>query len=126
LFQVLDTIGLAEPILEHGIRCAGTKFFGNTDKLLQVDFAVLEGTTPFPYSFLISQHTVEKIFRDKLTQQGISVYAKRTVIDIRNSNTSHGLEVVFADGSVTHAKYIIGADGAHSTVCNSSHPIPLS
>ncbi|KAF8521737.1 hypothetical protein BU17DRAFT_87621 [Hysterangium stoloniferum] len=96
--EVLNTIGLAEPILEYGIRCTGGR----------------KGATPFPSSVLIGQHDVENIFRSKLKQHGTSVYTNMAVVDIRNAEKD--LEVVFADGSITHTKYVVGADGAHSTV----------
>ncbi|KAF8509520.1 hypothetical protein BU17DRAFT_56061 [Hysterangium stoloniferum] len=112
--EVLNTIGLAEPILERGIRCAGALFYGSTNKLAEVDFSVLEGVTPFPNSILIPQHDIENIFRNKLKQQGVSVHTNSTVVDIHNAKK--GLEVIFADGSIIHAIYVVGADGARSIV----------
>jgi 2-polyprenyl-6-methoxyphenol hydroxylase-like FAD-dependent oxidoreductase len=84
-----------------------------------LDFSYLEGTTAFPDSILIGQHTIESIFCDKLKHQGISVYTNKTVVDICNAKTTGSLEVVFADGNVTHTKYVMGADGARSTMGNS-------
>ncbi|KAF8509177.1 hypothetical protein BU17DRAFT_56300 [Hysterangium stoloniferum] len=112
--EVLNTIGLVEPILEQGTRCSGVLLYGSTNKLAGVDFSILEKFTSFPNAVLISQHNIENIFRNKLKQQSISVYTNVTVTDIRSAQ--EGLEVVFADGSVTHTRYVVGADGAHSTV----------
>ncbi|KAF8465172.1 hypothetical protein JB92DRAFT_3063428 [Gautieria morchelliformis] len=107
--EILDSIGLAKPIIDTGIRCRGVVLRGTTDKILEVGFEQLRDITAYPFSVLIPQHAVEGIFRERLTTEG-------TAVDLCQDERGSGVDVRFDDGNVVNARYVIGADGAHSTI----------
>jgi 2-polyprenyl-6-methoxyphenol hydroxylase-like FAD-dependent oxidoreductase len=54
---------------------------------------------------------------EKLEQLGIKVLRPLKVASLKPSQgTEHMLDVQFESGEVIQAKYVIGADGAHSVV----------
>ncbi|KAF8579302.1 FAD/NAD(P)-binding domain-containing protein [Ramaria rubella] len=111
--EVLDSIGLAEPLIQAGLRTDTFVFNGKTNKLLEIDL-LLHDVTKFPFSIIIPQHEVERILRERLASDGIHIFRNKTVVGFRQADS--GVEVLFGDGSVTRTLYIVGADGSHFTV----------
>ncbi|KAF8587591.1 FAD/NAD(P)-binding domain-containing protein [Ramaria rubella] len=112
--EVLDSIGLAEPLIQAGLRTDAIVFNGKTNKLLEIDLNQLRDVTKFPFSVIIPQHEVERIFRERLASDGIHIFRNKSVVGFRQADS--GVEVSFEDGSVTRTQYIVGADGSHSTI----------
>jgi 2-polyprenyl-6-methoxyphenol hydroxylase-like FAD-dependent oxidoreductase len=88
---------------------------GSTNKILEVDLSQLRDATEFPFSLLIPQHEVERIFRERLASQGIHIFRNQTAVGLRQ-NDHGGVDVSFEDGSVINTQYIVGADGSRSMV----------
>ncbi|KAF8512571.1 hypothetical protein JB92DRAFT_2927695 [Gautieria morchelliformis] len=74
--EELDTVGLAQPLLDNGISSKGVTFHGDTDTLIAVDVSKLYKLTRFPTTLLISQSDVESIFEDRLKREGVNVIWK--------------------------------------------------
>jgi 2-polyprenyl-6-methoxyphenol hydroxylase-like FAD-dependent oxidoreductase len=70
--------------------------------------------TRYPYTLMISQADTEAYLLARLEQLGGKVIRPATVTGIRQHDD--GAEVVFADGQRLQARYVVGADGMHSTV----------
>jgi 2-polyprenyl-6-methoxyphenol hydroxylase-like FAD-dependent oxidoreductase len=114
---------LAEPLIEAGVRSKGVTLCGKAEKLIEFDVSELRGETRFPLSIYIPQEDVERIFREKLDSEGIPLFRNKRVVGMGHSVVSPGVEVQFEDGSAIRAQYVVGADGARSTVtiCSSIH-----
>ncbi|KAF8587601.1 FAD/NAD(P)-binding domain-containing protein [Ramaria rubella] len=112
--ELLDSINLAEPLIQAGIRSDALVFSGKTNKLLEIDLNQLHDVTKFPFSVIISQHEVERIFRERLSSEGIQIFRNKSVVGFHHAD--HGVQVSFQDGSATRAQYVIGADGSHSII----------
>ncbi|KAI0950328.1 hypothetical protein AcV7_010449 [Taiwanofungus camphoratus] len=66
---------------------------------------------------IIPQATTECILGDRLRKRGVTVLRPYKVVDMkRNDQDAHITDVFFEDGSIIHARCVIGADGAKSTV----------
>ncbi|KAF8532670.1 hypothetical protein JB92DRAFT_2839742 [Gautieria morchelliformis] len=110
----LDTVGLAQPLLDNGISSKGVTFHGDTDTLIAVDVSKLHKLTRFPTTLLISQSDVESIFEDRLKREGVNVIWNKKVVGMASNVL--GVEVSLEDGSSVVAQYVFGADGSQSTV----------
>ena len=110
---------MAQPLIESGIRCDRILYRGTTNPVLEFDFAQLRNVTEFPFSILIPQCEVERIFRERLASENIHILRNRAVIGLRQSEDGTAVDVTFEDGSVVKTQYVIGADGSRSTVCPS-------
>jgi 2-polyprenyl-6-methoxyphenol hydroxylase-like FAD-dependent oxidoreductase len=120
--QVLDTIGLAQMLMDSGIHSKGMAFYAGARKLLEVNMAQLHDETKFPVMLAIPQHEVESIFREKLASKDVEIFRNRTAVGMKEAPMGDGLEVSFEDGAVVRAQYVVGADGSRSTV---GTPLPL-
>lgn len=102
---------MAEVVIKHGIKTEGITF--NT--FLNVDLTVLKKKTPYPFSVLISQHQVEVLLRQKLAELNVPLFSNK-VMTAYSYDDKDGLLVAFEDGSKVRTRYLVGADGARSTV----------
>ncbi|KIJ56028.1 hypothetical protein M422DRAFT_239218 [Sphaerobolus stellatus SS14] len=113
--EVLDTIGLATRILTEGTLSEGERFYGTRNELITVNLRLIEGLTKFPFSVLIGQDDVERILTEKLKELDEHIYVNKRVVGYRQDHVT-SIIVFFEDGSTINTRYIVGADGARSTI----------
>ena len=66
---------------------------------------------------VITQNLTERALEKKLASCGVIVHRPLKVVGLkRNAENPRFSDVAFEDGRVIAAKYVIGADGARSTV----------
>nr|BFE85125.1 NAD(P)/FAD-dependent oxidoreductase [Planobispora longispora] len=70
--------------------------------------------TAYPYTLMISQAETERILLERLTELGGRVARPYTLESV--TQDGEGVTAVMDDGSTVTAKYLVGADGMHSTV----------
>ncbi|ATD73099.1 MULTISPECIES: FAD-dependent monooxygenase [Gordonia] len=114
--EVFEGIGVLEPILDAGMEMRGQLVFVNGSEVSRIDLSTPDDV-PFRFH-LLPQYATERVLRDRLTdldaeiERGVRVSAFEQDVD--------GVTVTLAeaDGGETQvrASYLIGADGAHSTV----------
>jgi len=92
-----------------------------TDVLMMPQFDHLKPYTRHPYGLILPQAFTEHILGEKLASSGVTVHRPCRVVGMKaNSDDVKLADVTFEDGQVITAKYIVAADGAHSTVrCHS-------
>ncbi|KAJ3868235.1 hypothetical protein EV359DRAFT_32708 [Lentinula novae-zelandiae] len=113
--EVLKTIGISDNLKDIGIQSKGIVFFGTANPILNVDIAGLSESTEFPYILLTPQSEAERVFEEFLIDRGVEVIRNSKVMGFRESS-EEGLRVYLEDGSSVIASYVVGADGARSTV----------
>jgi len=106
--EVLDTIGAAAPLVAQGIHAARFTIRDRDRTLVPVRFDELP--TPYPYALMVSQAVTESVLLDRLAALGGRVLRPYRVVGI------DGNDVRFAAGETVRARYVVGADGMHSTV----------
>lgn len=116
--EVLEDAGLLGPILERGQPVAGVNIF--TPELQRiVHFSIGGIDSPFPYVLSLSQRDTELLLAEQLeTQRGIRIERKVRLDGFTQDGEGVTASLVHADGRTeeVRAGYLLGCDGAHSTV----------
>ncbi|MEU4402117.1 FAD-dependent oxidoreductase [Micromonospora orduensis] len=109
--EVLDRIGAAAPLVAQGVRAPRFTVRDRDRVLLAVPFHELPSR--FPYALLVSQAVTEKVLTDQLADLGVRVRRPCRLTGL--SHTADGVRAQ-VDGAELRARYLVGADGLHSTV----------
>ena len=110
--ELLTPYGVTEQLVARGVH---TPVFTIRDRdavLVRVPFADLP--TAHPYTLMISQADTESFLLERLGQLGGKVIRPATVTGLTQDVDQ--VTASFADGQQIRARYVIGADGMHSTV----------
>ena len=117
--QALDTIGCAESLIAVGKEGTFSRVYNQDGPVFEMDYASLSKITRFPYALLLSQYSTERILETKLEEIGLKVQRPYKLVQL-NDGEEEGLVATFETGETIKANYVIGADGARSTVSNNS------
>ncbi|CAA7265147.1 unnamed protein product [Cyclocybe aegerita] len=129
--EVLQSYGLAERLLKEGNQMHIAAFYNpgpNGD--IELTDRVPDVTAPtarYPFEITLHQGAIEAIFMDAMAEMGVKVDRPVAPTSIQISKDeailsdpkAHAVEVVLINDEgteVVHAKFVIGADGAHSWV----------
>jgi 2-polyprenyl-6-methoxyphenol hydroxylase-like FAD-dependent oxidoreductase len=112
-------LGFAEEAVAGGVEVAGVNFWAKGHRRARVPFGRMgEGLTPFPYIVDFAQNDHERLLIAQLESAGVTVERSTELLGF--SERPDGVEATLRrpDGSeeVCRAAYIVGCDGAHSTV----------
>lgn len=114
--EVLDGLGIASALVEHGIEVPTFKLHDGAKTLATIEFGDLP--TAFPYTLMVPQDVTEQVLLDRLHTLGGTVHRPLTVTRVVDENDS--VTVEYADENdkrgTIEADYVIGADGMHSIV----------
>ena len=110
--EVLESIDVAWRLVTLGIQA--TRFtIRDRDRIL-VPLRFDNLPTRYPFTLMISQAVTESVLLERFTELGGHVLRPRTVIDV--AQDGQGVTVTLDDGAQLRARYLVGADGMHSTV----------
>lgn len=110
--EVLEPIAAAQPLIERGL-VAQRFTIRDRDRVL-VPIAFDKLPTRYPYTLMVSQAETEKVLLRRLAELGGAVLRPRTLVDLNQDGS--GVTATLDDGSRWRARYLVGADGMHSTV----------
>ncbi|KAJ6449790.1 FAD/NAD-P-binding domain-containing protein [Mycena sanguinolenta] len=118
--EALNTVGCLDGLLSVGNKVETLGLHDGSSYLLSTDFSLLSPYTKFPFALGIPQTSTEAGMLEKLDQLGIKVWRPFKVVSLKPSESQSAegetFEVRFESDDIITAKYIIGADGAHSVV----------
>ncbi|MGW4947398.1 FAD-dependent oxidoreductase [Actinoplanes sp. NPDC004185] len=106
--EVLDRIGAAVPLAAAGIPAPRFTIRDRDRTLVPISFAGLP--TRFPYALMVPQSTTEAVLHDRLVAAGGRVLRGYEAVGLS------GGTVTFANGESVTARYVVAADGMHSTI----------
>lgn len=116
--ELLDKLGLAGPLIAQGQRSTAVNVHveGRTIARLPIGDLAIDHT-PFPYLLFVSQVQTERVLEARLAQLGVEVERPVTLVDFVQDEREVTARVQ-RDGEeqTIRARYLIGADGAHSAV----------
>ncbi|MDG4806960.1 FAD-dependent oxidoreductase [Micromonospora sp. WMMD1120] len=109
--EVLDRIDAAAPLIAQAVRTPRFTVRDRDRVLLSVPFHELPSR--FPYALLVSQAVTETVLTGKLADLGVQV---RRPCRLTGLDTAGDHVVARVDGLALRARFVVGADGLHSTV----------
>ena len=71
-------------------------------------------STDYPFTLLVPQSTTERLLLDRVRELGGDVTRPRVLTTVTQDDA--GVTATFDDGDTVRARYLVGADGMHSTV----------
>ena len=110
--EVLEGIGVADHLVSLGVRAPRFTIRDRDRVLVPVSFDTLP--TRYPYTLMISQAVTEAALLDRLFELGGLVLRPRAVTELEQDD--RGVTARLDDGDELRARYLVGADGMHSTV----------
>jgi 2-polyprenyl-6-methoxyphenol hydroxylase-like FAD-dependent oxidoreductase len=99
-------------LLKEGIEAPRFAIRDGAKALLSIDFSGLQ--TAYPFTLLVPQSTTERLLLDRVRELGGDVIRPKVLATVVQDAT--GVTATFADGDTIRARYVVGADGMHSTV----------
>ena len=114
--EVLESMGLVQTFLDAGHIVYGSNFYHRDKKLVHLSLDEIEG--PYPYALMLPQCDSEKILRDHLAKSDVKIERPVELTAFEQSEGGVTATLQHPDGSieVDSFNWIIGTDGAHSTV----------
>ncbi|MFI8523603.1 FAD-dependent oxidoreductase [Promicromonospora sukumoe] len=106
--EVLDARDLADELLIRGQRVESLRLFQH----LTIDLAELPSR--FRFVLVTPQYEVERLLRRRADEAGATFRHDTEVATL--SQDAGGVSVTTADGATVRARYLVGTDGARSTV----------
>jgi len=110
--EVLEPLDVARRLVARGLQAQRFTIRDRDSVLMPISFDDLP--TRYPYTLMVSQAVTESVLLERLTELGGRVLRPRSVVDLQQD--ASGATVTLDDGRRLRARYVVGADGMHSTV----------
>ena len=110
--EVLEPIDVSRRLVERGLQAQRFSIRDRDRVLVPIDFDRLP--TPYPYTLMVSQAVTEAVLLQRFVELGGQVLRPRGLADLVQDEA--GATATLDDGSRLRARYVVGADGMHSTV----------
>ncbi len=114
--EILERLGVLPAVLAQGRVLAGFGFTAGSRRIGELSAGGLD--SPHAYSVLLPQSAIEKILLAHLEGLGVRVERPTELMSIAGGPDAVAVGLRDAAGSVTEvvARFVVAADGAHSTV----------
>jgi 2-polyprenyl-6-methoxyphenol hydroxylase-like FAD-dependent oxidoreductase len=114
--EVLDDLDVTKQMLAGGIKVPMFTIRNRNRVLARIDFSPLQ--TPYPYALMLPQSQTEAILTTRLGELGGHVHRPYRATAVTPTREGAAVTISGPDGELhsTYARYVVGADGMHSTV----------
>ena len=110
--EVLEPLGVTLTLIGRGLQAQRFTIRDRDRVLVPIAFGGLP--TQYPYTLMVSQAVTESVLLERFVALGGQVIRPRTLVDLSQDQTA--VTATLDDGSQLRARYVVGADGMHSTV----------
>ncbi|MEU6714976.1 FAD-dependent monooxygenase [Nonomuraea sp. NPDC046802] len=114
--EMLDDLGLAQAAIERGLPLHTLNFYQGTTALAEMDVTAVD--SPFPLDLCIPQWETVALLRERAEELGVTIEWGTRLVGQQAGEHSVSVELGHEDGRGERCEtgWLIGADGAHSTV----------
>src|SRR5581483_686787 len=116
--EVLEEVGVAGPLVERGVIVPTFTLRDRDRTLATITFDELP--TRYPYTLMVPQNVTERVLADRLAEFGGELAAgwRLDTLDLGTAPGRARAALVDDRGrrTLVEARYVVGADGMHSTV----------
>lgn len=119
--EAFEDMGVSDDILAFGVKGKFVNFYSGERKLSHISFQKLP--SQFSYIYLLPQSYTEKILHEHLMQRGIQVEWDTELVNFSQENGTVKGTLRRKDGQEEEleTEWMIGCDGAHSTIRKGLH-----
>jgi 2-polyprenyl-6-methoxyphenol hydroxylase-like FAD-dependent oxidoreductase len=110
--EVLEPLGVAQDLNQRGLKAKRFTIRDRDRVLVPIGFERLP--TRYPYTLMVSQAVTESVLLRRFAELGGQVLRPHTLTNLAQDDV--GATATLDDGSRLRARYVVGADGMHSTV----------
>jgi 2-polyprenyl-6-methoxyphenol hydroxylase-like FAD-dependent oxidoreductase len=114
--ELLDRLQLANTFVDAGMKIDGASMYANGERMVHISITGVD--SPFGFPLMLPQNETERLLADYLAKRGINVERQIGLISFSEQTDRVTGTLRHADGSEEpfSAPWLIGCDGAHSTV----------
>ena len=116
--ELLATAAAVEPFLRAGIRAVGARLHAEGRELARLNVTGVD--SPYRFALMIPQSETERLLEAHLGRLGVTVERRVELMEFADDVEMEGMraQLRVADGSSEEIRFdwLIGCDGAHSTV----------
>ena len=114
--EVLGELDMSRRLIQEGRSVPVFSIRAGNKRLMSIDFSGLP--TAYPYVLMLPQSRTEAILNQRLAELGGQVQRPYTATAVRTCNGGATVSVAGPDAQphTVQARYVVGADGMHSTV----------
>lgn len=114
--ELFERQGITDALLARGLQARVFNVFSENRQILRADFATL--ASPYPFLLMIPQNEVQEVLTENLAALGTHIERRVELLGLTQRADHVDVELRHADGTseTAGANWVVGADGAHSTV----------
>src|SRR6202453_67042 len=119
--EVFQDLGVLEEVFAAGISAPVMRIYDGESVVWEDQMAKPEpprADVPYPNLWIVPQWRTEEILRSRLSSHGVEVQLGSEVVAVDQDieQEGAGVTVRLQSGETVRARYLVGADGGHSTV----------
>ncbi|MGA3254477.1 MAG: FAD-dependent monooxygenase [Mycobacterium sp.] len=119
--EVFEDLGVLEEVFAAGISAPVMRIYDGESVVWEDQMAKPEpprADVPYPNLWFVPQWRTEEILRSRLSSHGVEVQLGSEVVAVDQDieQEGAGVTVRLQSGETVRARYLVGADGGHSTV----------
>ena len=114
--ELLADLGLAETLVENGLKISGASIFADGKRVVHLDLTSDEST--YGFGLMIPQYETERLLTEHLNRIGISIERQVELVDVDEHEEGVTCTLQHAAGTSEKVQvpWLLGCDGAHSAV----------
>ena len=114
--EMFDRMGIVDELMDTGVQTHGMRMLGDGRELAHVEFDGVDSV--FPFSITTAQTETERVLTEQLRKLGVQVERSAELTGLSQDASGARATITRHDGTSEEipAAWIVGADGAHSTV----------